>query len=317
MNTNGVQITGLQEQTDEEFLKDQSSKRCCLCCMNDEVNFYDKSSRLGAIAGSRWFGILGSTITGFFLVWEGVKVDYNDASSMSDAAVHFQLLHLTFLAFFVLEAVVRFSALRTKRDILKCPALIWDIFLAVLLILPFLGGGRGVSALSILRILKFLQLSRGARLFQTNIQAKEAQELSPVNSETNFRLMLIGCLKKVPSFILFSICLQYIFSIMCVTSSKTSDHQAIEVQEKYFATVPIGMQSLAIHGCLLRDVSGFVDALLQSALHLTFCFYLIFLVGWYVLLISTVVSMCRQKSSNADGKKEHEVDSEPMSKVSH
>eukprot|EP00746_Dinoflagellata_sp_MGD_P018352 gnl/MRDRNA2_/MRDRNA2_142551_c0_seq1.p1 gnl/MRDRNA2_/MRDRNA2_142551_c0~~gnl/MRDRNA2_/MRDRNA2_142551_c0_seq1.p1 ORF type:complete len:287 (-),score=42.03 gnl/MRDRNA2_/MRDRNA2_142551_c0_seq1:90-950(-) len=235
-------------------------------CKHQEVDRYNKLSKVGQIASSKCFQKQGLLMTSIMLFWLGVDVDYNQAASLSESHIVFISMHHVFMLYFGVEALLRFCALRHKTDILKCHALTLDILLVLCLVIQVaVASASNMAVLRILRFLGVLQLCRAGRLIRS------------LNSNTSDKASLsVGC--KVVHAMLHCffvlLLLHYSFAIILVQITRDTAEN-----EKYFATVASGMQSL-------QDVPGVTDALSGEAVG-AFVVYMIFLLLCIVVLLST------------------------------
>jgi len=239
-------------------------------CTSGEVALYNKESRVGAIASSKGFRIFGLMMTVLFLSWQGIDADYNAANVLVESEPVFQAMHMIFLLFFGIEALVRFSALCKKRQILKCRTLTWDIILVAFLIVQ--ASVTSISSLSthrILRVVGLLQFTRVVRLRQSHKKLNEGSLVAEAARE------LLRCFVQI-------VFLHYMFAINMVKAT-----QGIEVGEKYFPNVAQGMKSLP-------DVSGVMKALLAESRPGAFIMYLMFLLRCILVLILTVKNVLVQ-----------------------
>jgi len=239
---------------------------CCRC--TTEVAFYDTSSRLGYLAQTNLFKAIGIVVTAFYLVWVAVDTDSNDASSLSESAMIFQVVGCAFLVFFLTEASVRAMAFRDKRQIFCCGALIWDIILAAALISPWLVEGSADA----------LQLSRVARLFKAVPWRRGLKE----DTTLSVLIVHVGF-----SFMLLFLCLLYVTAIVMTQIARDT-----AVGQKYFPSVSETMMNIMLHGA---------DAAKAGTAQVLFI-YIVFIVGVLVAAgfsITAIVMKMRARKSEA------------------
>lgn len=196
-------------------------------CASGEVALYTKLSKVGAIASSKGFRILGLAMTVCFLIWQGIDAEYNAAAVLCEAKPVFQAFHAMFILFFGTEALLRFSAVREKRQILKCRALIWDSTLVILLCVRVAVTSMSSSSThKILLVVTLVQFTRQARLFK---RPKKAGTGS----------LKVEAAKEVLRCFLLLIFVHYVVAIAMLKVT-----QDTEVGEEYFPNVAQGMQNL-------------------------------------------------------------------------
>jgi hypothetical protein len=240
---------------------------------SDEASFYNKMSKMGALASHKGFRTLGLVMTVFFLVWQGIDTDYNDAVVLCEAQPVFQAVHMIFFVFFGTEALVRFCAVRDKRQIFKCRALIWDSILVIFLFVRIAVTAASKSKTrKILMIVTLVQFTRQFRLFKR-----------PNKTET--ASLKVDAAKEFLRCFLLVTFLHYMFAI--ALSKLTQD---TEVGEEYFPDVMTGIQSL-------HDVSNVARALLAESKGV-FIPYVAFCVRSCVVVLLAVKNVLIQMRTN-------------------
>lgn len=252
-----------------------------------EKALYDQTKPLGRVASSSVFQYTGLVVTGAYLVWEAIEVDYNTASSMSAASPIFQVAFGVFLGFFALEAVARFLALRDRRQVLRCPALVWDIALVFFLLAEAVLPLTNATGVRLCRLFIMLQLTRAGRFFRTSSTRRPAPAVATAKGS------------------LAVLTLTYVFSIALTMLSRGAP-----VGEKYFPTVLDGMTSLA--SAIVTDAGGFLGGLLESGAAAVL--YVVF-----VLLVLVVVAQsawCVVLGLSLGGTDEHKYAANPAAESS-
>eukprot|EP00746_Dinoflagellata_sp_MGD_P107279 gnl/MRDRNA2_/MRDRNA2_45234_c0_seq1.p1 gnl/MRDRNA2_/MRDRNA2_45234_c0~~gnl/MRDRNA2_/MRDRNA2_45234_c0_seq1.p1 ORF type:complete len:335 (-),score=62.85 gnl/MRDRNA2_/MRDRNA2_45234_c0_seq1:242-1159(-) len=238
-------------------------------CGSGEAALYNKLSKAGAIAGSKAFKIVGLTMTVFLLIWQGIDADYNDAAVLSEAEPIFQAVHMIFFLFFGTEALVRFSAVRDKRQIRKYRDLIKDIILVVFLVVRVAVTSISSPAIRIILLVTFMaQFARDGRLFRMKDLFKR-----PEHADTSS--LMVESAKDVLRCFFIILFIHYMVAVAMLKIN-----QDTELGEEHFPNVLQGMQSLQdvedTPGVLLAEFVGF------------FIMYLVNFVKCCVVVILTV-----------------------------
>ncbi|CAE6970909.1 CACNA1H, partial [Symbiodinium natans] len=201
--------------------------------------------------------------------------------NLNSSSVFFWVEHF-FCAFFFLELILRFLALKLKSYCFKDMWLVFDSFLVMAMVLqtwlvPLFqllvhhespaGLPADASVLRIARLLRLTRLLRMARLLRF------MPEL--------FILVkaIVAAMRSVVFTLALLILLLYAFSIAFTQSLKGT-----ECGKTYFDTVLFSMQSFFIFGTLLDEVWDLVSAMVSEQLWLA-------LVGLYVFIIFSSITI--------------------------
>mmetsp|Transcript_39677 Transcript_39677/g.71399 ORF Transcript_39677/g.71399 Transcript_39677/m.71399 type:complete len:534 (+) Transcript_39677:98-1699(+) len=230
-------------------------------------------------------------------LWLAYDTDVNEASTLLDAEIQFQIAENIFCVYFVFEWTVRFAAFRNKCDGLQDGWFCFDSLLVALMVFDawivtiyqaVSGGSFGDTGfLSILRLFRLLRLLRMARMLR---------------SMPELMILVNGMLAAMRS-VFFVMCLliliMYVFAIIFTQLAKGTTMGSF-----YFPNIQHSMYSLLIYGTFLDDLARFCDEIGRESYP---CLGLVFL---FILLAScTVLNMligvlCEVVSAVADNEKE-------------
>jgi hypothetical protein len=137
------------------------------------ADFYYETGCMQFIARSQSFEIITLTIIAVNAVWIAVDIDQNNATSLVDAGLKFQIAENFFCGYFFLEWFIRLCAFKNKRNCIKDGWFNFDSILCFQAVFEtwfvyayayFTGGGgfEGLGPWS--RLLKMLRMGRTARI---------------------------------------------------------------------------------------------------------------------------------------------------------
>jgi len=231
-------------------------------------------------------GKIALGVTSFFLVWFAVDTDANEAE-LADSGPVFQIAANIFVIFFFVEAGIRFHALEGKSNILRCPGLLWDLFLAISLALavwvsPIM---MGVNLLWVLQLLRAMRVATSDHVLE-------------------LRILSVGIITAMRS-VLFCVMLHllniYVFAMALCKLTRDKD-----VGQKHFETVASGMFTLLSRGVFLDGTSLMFAELKEQGVGLMYVF-LVFEVLAFTLLVITGGVICEVVSEVAKVEKDRMV----------
>lgn len=209
----------------------------------DVRNYYHSQGVAQAMAKSNIFTNLTLLVISINAVYLGFDSDYNEASSLNEADLHFIAFENFFCVFFTLELLVRFCAFKEKRSCLDDGWFKFDSFLLLVIwietwIVPLtimLSGGISFAftsgPLRLLRLLRLARLMRIIRAFPELITMIQG---------------MIAATRAVASAMLLLVIAIYAWGITMHSFLK-NDENAVYL---YWGTVPRCMMTLMGNGAL-------------------------------------------------------------------
>jgi len=247
---------------------------------------YRESGIARAIAMSSAFDFATLTVIGLNAIWIGIDTDHNNADSIVDADVIFQVVENLFCAFFAFEIIVRTLAFQDIRNAFKDSWYVFDLTLAFMMVTETWvifsivkiqsggssEGGAAFGNASILKLLRLLRLSRVARMIRL---MRAVPEL----------MILVKGISVATRSVFFTLCLlmifMYVFGLSFVQLTKGTRIHSI-----YFKSVLTAMNTLLLHGTFLEECPTVINMVGDESPWLRLLFLL------YVLLASlTVMNM--------------------------
>lgn len=252
------------------------------------------------IARSSWIANSSLVMITMNALWIAVDTDVNDAAILSEAHPAFQTAEHLFCAYFFLEWLVKFLALRRKRDLVKDSWFVFDTALVLMMVLETwvmtlivaLSGGNsgGLGNASIMRIARLFRLSRMARMARL---LRSIPEL----------MILIKGMAAACRSVFFTLCLllflTYVFAIaFCQLTEGTP------VGQQYFNSVLESMYTLSLYGTLLDSVGILAGRLKGESLAFLALLMLFILLASLTTLNMLVGVLCEVVSAVAATERE-------------
>jgi hypothetical protein len=140
------------------------------------VNFYKTEGIWQKMARTEFFDNLTLFVIACNSIWIAVDTDVNDAATLLDAHIVFQIGENLFCIFFSAELFIRFMAFDRKRDCLRDGWFVFDSMLvsimvgetwivnAIFFIVNGGAGGEGLGNTSVLSLVRLLRLTRMTRM---------------------------------------------------------------------------------------------------------------------------------------------------------
>jgi voltage-gated sodium channel len=181
-------------------------------------------------------------------IWISVDTDNNNSVTLFEAEPVFQLAEQFFCIYFAFEWFIRYMSFERKRDGLKDAWFVFDSALVFMMVVETwvmnvvfaIIGGSGGGALgnaAILRLLRLLRLSRLARMLR---------------SMPELMILIKGMVAATRS-LFFTMCLLLILIyVYAIAFTQLTDNTPVGT--KYFATIPMSMYTLLLHGTLLDNL---------------------------------------------------------------
>lgn len=225
--------------------------------MKPPEDLYNKDGIFRRICDNRYFYLLSVIMIVANAIYIGVEADWNDAGTLSEAAVGFQVCEHIFCAFFVFELIIHFGAYKRKRDSLKDRWFLLDLFLVALIVLetwvvtimltlwsnpPRTGAVGGVG-----RMLRLLRLTRISKLMQM------------VPELVTMVKGMVAAIRAVHAALLILLLLVYVFAMLMNNVIGNDD----PIDKEYFSSVRSSMVTLVVQGVLLDDISGLTRHLIS------------------------------------------------------
>lgn len=260
-------------------------------------DFYWETGYWQALAKNEIFGHITLGVISFNAVWIGIDSDHNDAETLADADIGFQIGEQFFCVFFSFEWLTRFMSFQSKRNCLKDGWFKFDSALVFLMVgetwvIPLLttGGGGGMGDVSILRLLRLLRLTRMARLMRS------------VPELVTLLKGMATAARSVFSTLVLLILFTYVFAI--IFKQQGGENENLKV---YFRTIPEAMWNLLLVGTLLDNITLVLNILREESVML--CGAMLF---WVLLSSFTILNMligvlCEVVSAVAAAEKENNV----------
>lgn len=257
----------------------------------DVFDFYYKTGVIQRIAKSDPFTNVTLGVISINAIWMGYDTDKNDADTLEEAEIQFQIAEQFFAVYFTIEWSIRFLAFERKCNGLKDGWFKFDSFLCILMwfetwILPALGGGLPIDV-SMLRLLRLLRLSRLMRLL------RKCPELITLLKG------MAAATRSVFSTLILLLVFMYIFSIIFRQQADGN-----EVLGDYFGTMGLCFWTLLMQGTLLDDITGVLTEVKDDSPHLAIIFLLFVLIGNFTVLNMLIGVLCEVVSAVAAAEKE-------------
>mmetsp|Transcript_67390 Transcript_67390/g.197026 ORF Transcript_67390/g.197026 Transcript_67390/m.197026 type:complete len:679 (-) Transcript_67390:178-2214(-) len=229
------------------------------------------------IARSFTFSLLTTALVFINVIWIGVDVDWNTASTIEDAALEFQVMEYIFCFFFSLELLIRLLAFRRMRDFIRDAWFCFDVLLVFLMFLETLlfrfirmamttsdqESGGTFKNVTILRMARLLKLTRMTRLLR---------------ALPELMTMLRGIATALRS-VIFTLVLQllllYIFGIFFCTW--TNGHNLTTLDE-YFSSLAQSMFTLLVYGTFMDGPSAPLTSMIDAGTPTLFSLFLFFII---------------------------------------
>jgi len=273
----------------------------------DVFDAYHETGYAQAIARSSLFENVTLTVIALNGIWIAYDTDTNEASTLLEADLQYQLADNIFCVYFVFEWVVRFLSFRRKCDGMQDGWFCFDTFLVWFMIgetwvvtliqLAHVGQPNAqpqstesndeAGILGVLRLFRLLRLARMARMLR---------------SMPELMILIKGMLAAMRS-VFFVMCLlliiMYVFAIIFTQLAKGTAMGAF-----YFPNIQHSMYSLLIYGTFLDNLAQFCDEIgAESYVCLALVFVFILLASCTVLNMLIGV-LCEVVSAVADTEKE-------------
>eukprot|EP00746_Dinoflagellata_sp_MGD_P166407 gnl/MRDRNA2_/MRDRNA2_96263_c0_seq1.p1 gnl/MRDRNA2_/MRDRNA2_96263_c0~~gnl/MRDRNA2_/MRDRNA2_96263_c0_seq1.p1 ORF type:complete len:585 (-),score=110.44 gnl/MRDRNA2_/MRDRNA2_96263_c0_seq1:172-1926(-) len=260
-------------------------------------DFYWETGFWQAIAKNEYFGHLTLAIISLNACWIGIDSDHNDAETLAEAELPFQVGEHFFAVFFTFEWLTRFMSFQSKRNCLRDGWFKFDSALVFLMVaetwvMPLAagGGGGGMGDVSILRLLRLLRLTRMARLMRA------VPELMTLLKG------MAAAVRSVFSTLVLLILFTYVFAIIFKQQAGANPNL-----KKYFETIPEAMWNLLLVGTLLDNITDVLNLLREEAPVLCGVFLFWVLLSSFTILNMLIGVLCEVVSAVADAEKENRV----------
>eukprot|EP00929_Paragymnodinium_shiwhaense_P082169 TRINITY_DN4321_c0_g2_i1.p1 TRINITY_DN4321_c0_g2~~TRINITY_DN4321_c0_g2_i1.p1 ORF type:complete len:730 (-),score=178.59 TRINITY_DN4321_c0_g2_i1:152-2341(-) len=231
-------------------------------------------------------------------VWIGVDLDLNDADSLVNASLSFQVVENFFCFYFTVEVCLRFAAFQQKRYVLTNFWFMFDAILVSMMVLETwvltaiqlifnVQGGSGLSNTSIFRLLRLVRITRMTKLMNA------MPELLTMMKGAIASMRCVG----VSITLVFGV--TYVFSILMrqLTNGTLVGHVN-------FPSVPMAAFTLLMEG-MMPDNFGLMTELMHSGnrwwiLVITFfmflfCVMLLFMNMLVGVIVDIVIAVAAQE----------------------
>jgi len=225
------------------------------------TKYYWETGRCQAVARHPVFENGTLAIILFNALWMTVDTDYNDACTLTQAHIIFQIAEHFFCSYFVLEFGIRFGAFKVKQNMFKDFWMIFDSILCATMVLDTWlltihaviaktceGDSEGDTnpGASLLRIVRMVRLFRTARM--ARLLRKMPELMIMIKG-------IAAATRSVMTTLLLLAIIIYVFSLaFCMLIDKDS-----EIKELYFSSVSMGMVSLLLQGTLPDNAAMLYD----------------------------------------------------------
>jgi len=233
-----------------------------------------------------------------YALWLSYDTDENDASTLIEAEVQFQVMEHIFCTYFLVELVIRFLAFKSKRHAFYDGWFVFDSFLVtlgvaeawIMSIVLLLTNSQDSSVFansSSLRLLRLLRLSRVARTARLLRAAPELLimvkgMIAAARSMLTTGVLVIGVL--------------YVFGIAMRQATVGTEGGA-----QYFGTVWKSMFSLLVYATLLDSPAEVMSSLNEMGVAL---FLLVIALSALLLLNMLIGVMCEVVSGVSQSERE-------------
>jgi voltage-gated sodium channel len=282
---------------DANKLKDNNSPEDLAEKPYNVEDFYWEKGFWQAIAKNEYFGHLTLGVISFNACWIGIDSDHNDADTLAEAELPFQIGEHFFAVFFTFEWLTRFMSFQSKWNCFKDGWFKFDSALVFLMVaetwvmpLASSGGGGGMGDVSILRLLRLLRLTRMARLMRA------VPELMTLLKG------MAAAVRSVFSTLVLLILFTYVFAIIFKQQAGANPNLA-----KYFETIPEAMWNLLLVGTLLDNITDVLNLLREEAPALCAVFLFWVLLSSFTILNMLIGVLCEVVAAVSDAEKENNV----------
>lgn len=261
----------------------------------DVADFYHETGCCQAIARSDLFGTLTLAVISINAIWIGVDSDHNDATTLAQADLHFQIAEHSFCTFFSFEWGVRFLSFAQKKNCLRDHWFKFDTVLVVLMvsetwIIPLATSGSGGSAMGNMSLFKMLRLLRLTRMVRIMRALPELM--------TMLKGMAAASRAVGATFTLLTI-VMYVFGIIFATQLHDND-----VLSEEWGTIPKAMWMLLLYGTFLDDMTDCAEAVRDNSHPLFICLFLAFVLISSVTILNMLVGvLCEVVAAVAEAEK--------------
>jgi voltage-gated sodium channel len=244
-------------------------------------DFYKQRGSAARIAKTKTFDFLTLFVITLNALWIGYDTNSNNAKSIGEAEIQFQLGETFFCVYFSAEVFIRFFAFEKKLNCLKDfwfrfdSALVFMMIVETWVVPLAMPGGSGLGGnLSILRLLRLLRLTRMARLMRA------LPELLTLIKG------MAAATRSVSCTLVLMIVFLYIFGIVFTDQFKRAEDPALLYR---YQTLGISMFTLFMAGTLLDNLIDIMEELKLSP-EAGWTWIIIF---WFFILLSsfTVLNM--------------------------
>mmetsp|Transcript_15373 Transcript_15373/g.48445 ORF Transcript_15373/g.48445 Transcript_15373/m.48445 type:complete len:551 (-) Transcript_15373:25-1677(-) len=255
-----------------------------------ERGLYKKSGVCQHVARHWVFTLVSTLVIVANIIWLGVDANFNQAATLYDADVGFIVVENLFCAFFSLELLIRFCALKKKVSALVDAWFVFDVVLVALMVgevwlLPLFqltqsGGGSspGKGGWAVLRAAKILKVARVSRTARVIRSMPELMALSKgiwrALRSVFYTMLMLGVLL-------------YIFGIIFKTQAGTD--QALL---KLFPSVQSTMWLLLIEGIMLDGPKDTLNAIKGKSVILTSCFLIFIFLSAFTVMNMLIGILC-------------------------
>lgn len=260
-------------------------------------DFYWETGYWQAIAKNAYFGHLTLAVISLNACWIGIDSDHNDAETLADAELPFQVGEHFFAIFFTFEWLARFMSFQSKWNCFKDGWFKFDSALVGLMVgetwimpLAMGGGGGGMGDVSILRLLRLLRLTRMARLMRAIPELLVLLKGMAAAARSVFSTLVL--------LILFT----YVFAIIFKQQVGENDNLAY-----FFNTIPEAMWNLLLVGTLLDNITDVLNLLRKEAPVMCAVFLFWVLLSSFTILNMLIGVLCEVVAAVAEAEKEQNV----------
>lgn len=261
-------------------------------------SFYKEHGVPQRIARSTLFQNMTLFMILSYALWLSYDTDVNDAATLLEAEVQFQVMEHLFCTYFLIELVIRFLAFQRKRKAFSDGWFVFDLFLvtmgvaeawimSIVLLLTRSQGSSVFANSSSLRLLRLLRLSRIAR---TARLLRAAPELM---------IMVKGMIAAARSMLttgVLVIAVLYVFGIAMRQATAGT-----EGGDQYFPSVWKSMFSLLVYATLLDSPAEVMSSLNEVGVVL---FLLVIALSALLLLNMLIGVMCEVVSGVSQTERE-------------
>jgi len=269
-----------------------------------EVDLYWDTGCCARIARNGVFIGLTGLMVFLNTLWLGFDANFNKAATIWQADVGFQLVEISFSIVFFLEMVVRFGALRRKRDFIRDLWFLFDFVLVsimvgenVVMLLIYLmskdraSGTVSVGDMSILRLARLIRLTRLTRVGRL------------LRFTPEVLTMLKGitlALRSVFVTTVLLVALVYLFGIIFTIGSKS--YPGILM----FPRVDDAMWVLLLQGTFLDEVAGNVVYPMWPESYILTLLFVVFILLSNITLLNMLVGILCEVAVNVSKREKEE-----------